>query len=198
MSRKPPQDPTQTPETNEPRPQAQASEFNPELKAAEDTSDTAEALQRLQNQQAVLTNKLQQAEELALARLAEIQNLKRIKDREVADARSYSLKTFIIELLPVIDSLEQGLANCDASDTNIESLRHGMALSLQMLNKVLEKFHVKVLDPVGEQYDSHFHEAMSIQPDDTVAPETVTLVVQKGYMIKNLVIRPARVIVTPK
>lgn len=184
----------------------------PEPTAATPAGDIAPdqrhpSLEKLENQLAIMQHKLDDAikhaesqKNQALSHAAEVQNLKRIMTREVADARHHSLKKFITELLPMIDSLEHGLQNCQAVDagTPADSLHHGMKLALQVLHKVFVQFDIAVLNPLGEKYDPNLHEAVSIQPDKSAKPETVITVVQSGYTIKGLVIRPARVIVTPK
>ena len=93
--------------------------------------------------------------------------------------------------MPAIDGLEQGLENAAEDDAS----REGLALTHRLLFKALESHGLEVLDPIGERFDPQWHEAMSIQPSDDQAPDTVLAVFQKGYRLNNRLLRAARVIV---
>lgn len=149
-----------------------------------------------------LENKLTESEskahenwDKATRTLAELDNMRRRCEREVENAHHYSLGKFAVELVPIIDSLEQALQMKDKTDQAFKNLYHGVELTLQLFLKVLKKFSIKQIDPVGEVFDPNKHEAMSMQTDPSVAPNTVISVFQKGYLLHERVIRPARVIV---
>ncbi len=128
---------------------------------------------------------------------ADIENLRKRKERDVANAHKYALEKFALELLPVRDSLEMGLAAAAAGDSaDASNLREGSELTLKMLAAAMEKFNVKEINALNEKFNPEYHEAMSMQERDDVPPNTVVTVVQKGYLLNDRLIRPAMVIVS--
>lgn len=125
---------------------------------------------------------------------AEIDNVRKRTEREVANAHKYGQERLILELLPVKDSLELGLAASD-QPTSIEGLREGIELTLKMFSTVLEKTGVAVIEPQGERFNPELHQAMTVQGSSEVEPGTVLMVVQKGYLLHDRVLRPAMVVV---
>lgn len=127
--------------------------------------------------------------------LAELDNVRRRAERDVANAHRYSLEKFAVALLPVIDSMEQALQLADKSSD--KSMHEGIELTMKLFLDVLKKFEIQQIDPMGEAFDPHQHEAISMQEVADAPPDTVLLVVQKGYTLSgDRVIRPARVIVS--
>ena len=127
---------------------------------------------------------------------ADIENQRKRGERDLAHAHKYALERFAAELLPVKDSLEMGLAAFDGENAEIAKLKEGVELTLQMLGGVLGKFEIKEVNPQDEPFNPEFHQAMSMQPRDDVAPNTVVTVVQKGYLLHDRLVRPAMVIVS--
>ena len=128
---------------------------------------------------------------------AELENTRRRAEADVEKAHKFGLEKFATELLPVVDSLEMGLAAAEGSDHEIaEKLREGTELTLKMFSGVLEKFGVKAVDPLGEPFNPELHQAMTMQPSEEYAPNTVTAVMQKGYVLNERLIRPAMVMVS--
>lgn len=132
--------------------------------------------------------------EKSVRAVAELENVRRRMEREVANAHKYGMEKLISGLLPVIDSLEQALqvANSNADPAMCE----GLELTMKLFMDVLQKFDVAQIDPMGEVFDPQRHEAMSIQEAPGIPSNTVTAVFQKGYTLTDRVIRPARVIVS--
>ena len=127
---------------------------------------------------------------------AELDNYQRLARRELENAHKFALEKFVRELLPVIDSLELGLAAAEDQDAgDAARLREGMDLTLKMLLAAIEKFGVKPVEPVGETFNPEQHQAMTTQPTSEVAPNTVLSVYQKGYLLNDRLIRPAMVVV---
>lgn len=125
---------------------------------------------------------------------AELENLQRRAEKDVANAHKYGLEKFVLDLLPVMDSMERGLESCaDAKDT--KTIHHGMQLTVDMLLKSLNKFKVEQINPLGKDFDPEQHEAMTIKENKSVKPNTVVEVMQKGYLLNGRLIRPALVIV---
>jgi len=123
---------------------------------------------------------------------ADIENARKRFERDLASAHKYAIDRLVLELLPVIDSLERGLE----IKTTMESINAGMQLTLDLLLKALQKYGVKQVNPVGEMFNPGIHEAMSVQDAPDITPNTVLTVVQKGYLLNERVLRPALVIVS--
>ena len=125
--------------------------------------------------------------------MAELDNVRRRAERDIANAHRYGLEKLLNSLLPIADSLEQALQLADKhADT---AMYEGLDLTMKLFLGVLEKHDVHQLDPQGEMFDPQQHEAMTTQASADVADNTVIAVFQKGYMLNDRVIRPARVIV---
>jgi len=127
---------------------------------------------------------------------ADLENLRKRAERDVASAHKFALERFAAELLPVRDSLEMGLSAFEAESADPEKLREGVELTLQMLTSAMGKFEIREINPQGERFDPEFHQAMSLQERDDVEPNTVVTVVQKGYLLNERLLRPAMVIVS--
>jgi molecular chaperone GrpE len=122
---------------------------------------------------------------------AETENVRRRAQEDVAKASRFAIERFAGELLPVKDSLEAALA---AENPSVESLRAGSELTLKQLAAAFEKSGLKEIDPVGEKFDPHFHQAISTIESEQET-DTVVAVLQKGCLIAERVLRPALVIV---
>ena len=131
--------------------------------------------------------------DLLLRTKAEMENLRRRTQKDLENAHKFGTEKFVTELLPVMDSMELGLA---AEDASAESLREGMTLTMNMVSQMFEKFNIKMIDPVNEKFDPELHQAMTAQPTDEVEPNTVMAVLQKGYSLNDRLVRPAMVMVS--
>lgn len=131
--------------------------------------------------------------DLLLRTKAEMENLRRRTQKDLENAHKFGIEKFVTELLPVMDSMQLGLA---AEDASAENLREGMMLTLNMVIQMFEKFNIVMLDPINEKFDPEFHQAMSAQPTDEVEPNTVMAVMQKGYLLNERLVRPAMVMVS--
>ncbi len=125
---------------------------------------------------------------------AEQDNMRKRSIRDVENAHKYALEKFVNELLPVVDSLEMGLASA-ADDVESGKLREGTELTLKMFIDVLEKFDVEAVDPTGEKFNPDHHQAMSMQESADVEPNHVIATMQKGYLLNGRLVRPAMVMV---
>ena len=124
---------------------------------------------------------------------AEVENARRRADEEVSKARKFAVEAFAESLLPVADSLTAGLAIADAT---AEQLREGSEATLRQLKSALERHKVIEINPeAGAKFDPHQHQAISVVPAEQ-EPNTVVMVLQKGYLIAERVLRPALVTVT--
>lgn len=126
---------------------------------------------------------------------AELDNLRKRSARELENAHKYALEKFLVELLPVRDSLELGLVAAENGAGEFAKLREGMELTLKMLAAAMDKFGVAQINPEGEKFNPELHQAMSMQQLPDVEANTVVNVVQKGYTLNERLLRPAMVIV---
>jgi molecular chaperone GrpE len=141
-------------------------------------------------------NKADENWNLCLRLQADLDNLHKRSERDLANAHKFALERFAQELLPVRDSLEMGLASAAGGQVDPARLREGVELTLQMLTTALGKFGIKEIDPQLERFNPDFHQAMSLQERADVEPNTVVTVVQKGYLLNDRLLRPAMVIVS--
>jgi molecular chaperone GrpE len=122
---------------------------------------------------------------------ADAENIRKRAQNDVSNAHKYALENFAPELIPVRDSLEASLS---AENASLDTIRSGVDLTLKQLAAAFDKFHLKEVNPVGEKFDPHRHQAISMLPSDK-EPNTVINVLQKGYLLHDRVVRPALVTV---
>jgi molecular chaperone GrpE len=133
-----------------------------------------------------------------LRTLAEMENLRRRTEREIADSRAYGISAFARDILAVADNMDRALGALDKElrekvDAGTKALLDGVELTERELLKVLEKHGVKKFEPLGEKFDPNLHQAMYEVPDPSRPAGTVAQVVQPGYMIGERMLRPALV-----
>lgn len=136
-----------------------------------------------------------------LRTLAEMENLRRRTEREVADARVYGITAFARDILTVADNMQRAMGALDPelrekAGDGLKALIDGVELTERELLKVLEKHGVKKIDPQGERFDPNRHQAMYEVPDPSVPSGQVMQVIQQGYLIGERVLRPAMVAVS--
>ena len=122
---------------------------------------------------------------------AEGENIRRRAQEDISKANKFAVERFSNEILAVKDSLEAGLA---VETATVESFKSGMELTLKQLSGVFEKFNIKEINPVGEKFDAHKHQAIGVLESEQDA-NTVVSVMQKGYQLHDRVLRPALVMV---
>lgn len=147
---------------------------------------------------ALLTSdaKVKEAHDNVLRARAEGENVRRRSEVEIDKARKFALNKFTEELLPVIDNLERAIEMADKNDEALKSMIEGVELTLKTMMATVEKFGLKQHNPVGQSFNPEFHQAMSIQESAEHEPNTVMLVMQKGYELNGRIIRPAMVMVS--
>ncbi len=123
---------------------------------------------------------------------AETENMRRRAAEDVDKARKFAVENFASELLAVKDSLEAALA---AESPSVENLKDGVELTLKQLVAAFGKFNLHDLDPQGEKFDPHQHQAIQMIESDQPA-NTVVTVLQKGYRLHDRTLRPALVMVS--
>jgi molecular chaperone GrpE len=124
---------------------------------------------------------------------AEGENIRRRAQEDIAKAGKFAVEKFADALLPVKDSLEAALAN---ENQGAEALKAGVELTLRQLVSAFEKSKLAEINPLGEKFDPHRHQAISqLEPPEGTEPNTVLSVLQKGYVLHDRVVRPALVVV---
>ncbi|RKU03714.1 nucleotide exchange factor GrpE [Burkholderia sp. Nafp2/4-1b] len=165
-----------------------AEDIGSEKQAAQGAAPAAEAADAaLAEAQA----KVAELQESYLRAKAETENVRRRAQDDVSKAHKFAIESFAEHLLPVLDSLEAAVSDTSG---DIAKVREGVELTLRQLTSALEKGRVVAINPVGEKFDPHQHQAISMVPAEQEA-NTVVTVLQKGYMIADRVLRPALVTV---
>lgn len=193
MSEKPQDDsaPERTAAKNEYAEAAAAGEaFQASAEAAAENADY-EAVLRLVKENEELKDR-------ALRMAAEAENVRRRAARDVQDAKSYAISNFARDMLQVSDNLNRALEAIpaearEAGGAGFAALVEGVEMTERAMLTALERHGVKRLDPQGERFDPHFHQAMFEVPNPEVPNNTVVQVVQTGYVIGERVLRPAMV-----
>ena len=144
-----------------------------------------------ENQLSALEQENARLKDQLLRTVAEMDNVRRRAAEDVSKAHKFSIEKFAESLVPVQDSLEKALQD-DSGD--MATLREGVELTFKQLATALEKNGVVELNPKGEKFDPHFHQAISMVPSDLESGLVVD-VLQKGFKIADRVLRPALVIV---
>ena len=141
-----------------------------------------------------LEDQLRQTEERVLRTAADAENFKKRLQREKEEQTRYANEALMRELLPVIDNLERALEH-SASVPNQEGLLEGLKMTLKGFADALARFGCTPLETIGKIFDPNFHEAVSQEESSEVEPNTVLRELQKGYLLKERLLRPAMVIV---
>jgi molecular chaperone GrpE len=123
---------------------------------------------------------------------ADIENTRRRAQEDISKAHKFAVESFAEALVPVMDSLEKAL---DASAAADLPLRGGIEITLRQLRSAFEKNRLTEINPKGEKFDPHRHQAISMVPGEGVPPNHVVAVLQKGWMIADRMLRPALVTV---
>lgn len=175
---------------------SQLTEEMPSIKEDEQVDIDEPSYTELTKEVESLKAKCEENYHMYLRAAADKDNFRKRMEREIDGARKYAVDSIIKELLPILDSMEQGLsiAGKDSEET-IKSMHEGMLMTMKMFQDLLAKFGVETLNPEGEVFDPHMHEAMSMVEDEGAKSNTVIQVIQKGYALHGRVVRPARVIV---
>lgn len=133
-----------------------------------------------------------------LRTLAEMENLRRRTEKEVADAKAYGVSSFARDMLTFADNLRRALDNVpaevrDGADASLKAFVEGIELTERDFLSRLARHGVRKLEPKGQKFDPNFHEALFEAHDETVPPGSVAHVVEEGFAIGDRVLRPAKV-----
>ena len=133
--------------------------------------------------------------DLYMRTYAEMENIIKRGKKEREDLAKFANESLIKDILPVIDNLERAISHVQ-DDNNPSRLVEGLDLTLNGLMTTLKKAGLKEVEAEGEPFDPNFHEAISQQIDDTVAPGHVIIELQKGYLLNGRLIRPSMVVIS--
>jgi len=127
---------------------------------------------------------------------AEADNTRKRTEQEIANSRKYAVESFAAEMLAVHDSLDlaRSVSLVD-STVAVEKMHEGLELTLKLMDDVLVKFGVTQINPKGEKFDPARHQALGMVESADVPPNHVVTVVQKGYLLRDRLLRPAMVMV---
>ena len=169
-------------------------DISPEAVAPE----PAEAEAALVNEVAELAQKNAELNDRMLRLAAEMENLRKRSERELADTRTYAVTGFARDMLTATDSLSRALSMLPAearetADGSLKSLIEGIDMTEREMQRLLAKHGVRPIEAQGEKFDPHKHQAMFEVPDPSQPEGTVVQVVQPGFSIGDRVLRPAMV-----
>lgn len=157
------------------------------------TGGEVSEVERLEGELAAARLKSEEAFDAMLRAKAETDNARRRAQEDVAKAHKFGIENFAESLLPVMDSLQAALAD---TTSDAGKVREGVELTRRQLSSAFDRNRLVAIDPVGEKFDPHRHQAISTVPaPDGIAPNHVVSVLQQGWAIADRVIRPALVIV---
>ena len=150
------------------------------------------------NSIAVLEAQVAELRDRFLRAVAEAENVRKRAERDIADERVYGITGFARDILVVADNLARTLDAVAAearssAEGPLKALLEGVELTDRELQKALAKNGIRQINPQGEKFDPHFHQAMFEVPDASVPAGMVARVIQPGYAIGNRVLRPAMV-----
>ena len=158
---------------------------------------TDEDLENITEEPLSLDKQIEDLQEKVLRAQAEVQNVRRIAAQEVTRARLYGAESLAREFLSVGDNLQRALDSSEDA-TDLDSMKEGLELTFKSFESALKSAGITSIDPAGENFDPEKHEALSLVQDESREENTVIEVVQKGFMILDRVLRPAKVIVSKK
>jgi len=191
--------------SNEQTPQ-QGAELETDIEVVEQAQDAEQEFVELtEDQQRIVEleaaviaaeSKVVEQKDSVMRAIADADNARKRAQGEIDKARKFALEKFAGELLPVADNLERALQVANPEDEAIKPIIDGVELTLKSFFSTIEKFGMKVIDPQGQPFNPEKHQAMSMQENAELAPNTVLAVMQKGYEINGRLLRPAMVLVT--
>jgi molecular chaperone GrpE len=132
-----------------------------------------------------------------LRKAAEFDNYKKRSEAEKSEFYTYASERIISELLPVLDDFERTMESFEKSHDK-DALKKGIDLVYEKFKNVLHKLGLKEIESDGKKFDVHLHEAIMQQPDDDAEADTILNTIEKGYFLKDKILRHAKVVVSSK
>ena len=136
-------------------------------------------------------------EDQLLRAKAEVQNVRRIAAQEVTKARLFGIESLAKEFLSVGDNIERAIASCE-EDQDTSNIQEGLILTMKAYESSLKASGIEPIECEGQSFDPEKHEALSVIEDNSLEPNSIIEVIQKGYSILDRTLRPSKVIVSKK
>ena len=136
-------------------------------------------------------------EDQLLRAKAEVQNVRRIAAQEVTKARLFGIESLAKEFLSVGDNIERAIASCE-EDQDISNIKEGLILTMKAYESSLKASGIEPIECEDQSFDPEKHEALSVIEDNSLEPNSIIEVIQKGYSILDRTLRPSKVIVSKK
>ena len=159
-------------------------------------SNEAERIAELERELAAAKATITQQQESVVRAAAEVDNVRRRAALDIEKAHKFALDKFVNELLPVLDNMERALSMADRENDALIPMIEGVELTLKSFIDGVSKFGVDVVNPEGQPFNPEHHQAMAMQENAELAPNTVMAVMQKGYLLNGRLMRPAMVMVS--
>ncbi|MBW2092157.1 MAG: nucleotide exchange factor GrpE [Deltaproteobacteria bacterium] len=137
-------------------------------------------------------------QDLYLRATAEQENLKKRLGREKDETIKFANESLIKELLPIVDNLERAINHAENKGENQEGMLEGIRMTYQSFMDILKKFGIQPIAAMGEKFNPQFHEAVMQEEDPDSEDGTVIREIQRGYFLKDRLIRPAMVVVSKR
>lgn len=143
---------------------------------------------------------LKSYQENYLRALADFDNYRRRKEKEMEEYKCFANEQLLCELIPILENFQLAFDHLNntvnnSNDSNYQNLKKGIEIAYRQLVNTLEKFGLKEYSCLGKQFDPKIAEAVGFEEDNTNPPNTIIKELNKGYMLENRVLKPARVIV---
>ena len=184
-----------TPVQDEMLDKTQDSADQAEVQVVQSNESLDQAIEEAEDQVSQLEAEKEALSDQLLRLQAEIQNMRRINQRERQDAAKYRSQSLASYLLDVADNLERALAT-PAESEDAKAIHKGIEMVYKQFQQAFEREGISVIDPLNQAFDPNFHQAVSMMPaGEGQEADTVINVLQKGYMLQDRVLRPAMVIV---
>lgn len=154
-------------------------------------------LQTLKSEYEAAKSELEALRDQHLRLQAEFDNFRRRGLKEKQETQLYGHQNLVKELLPTVDNLDRAIEHVDRNGSEeLQSLLQGVELVRKELLGTLDRFGVQIVEALGQPFDPSVHEALVQTPSAEVAPNTVVAVMEKGYLLRDRLLRPARVVVS--
>ncbi len=171
------------------------SEENKSEVSEQDTKISGEDIQQLEAKIVELEKEAKDWQEKLLRKAAEFENYKRRTENDQFNLINYAAESFIVKLLPIVDDFERSMLHIEDLENN-KSVKDGIKLVHDKLQKLLTEQGVKKMQTKGEPFNVEYHDALMQRKDNSVPPHTVLEEVESGYIYREKVIRHAKVIVS--
>jgi molecular chaperone GrpE len=175
--------------------QSKAPSDNQKAEAEDLQEETEAADTTLEEQLEAAQGEARENHDRFLRVAAELDNFRKRKEREIGDLRKYANQSLLKELLAVVDNLERALESGRASGQP-EALAEGVEMTLKELLKIFQRFGVTPIEALAQPFDPNHHEAVMQEPSDAYPTNTVIRELQKGYLLRERLLRPAMVVVS--